>query len=150
MGRRKALKDERVELHERVLHWLQLLADAGLPHLKPEARELLQARTALAGDYEISLRAALLHLEGIGDDMSPSERRRYEEAPEALRIATLYWTGETAPKPTFLGTGSGWSWEDRETAWSPSSGVNADVDRRVRLSWRPRTPPFQLDLDLDP
>lgn len=131
----------------RTIHWLGVLRDHGLPRLQPEAADLL-AHGWRPEDWDICVRGAELSLLGVGKDLSKAERLRLYEAPEALRIGVLYSVGEHAPPPTYLGTGSGWSWDDRDTAWSPGSGVCADADRRVRLSWRPKTPPYQLDLDL--
>ncbi|WP_267681788.1 hypothetical protein [Nannocystis sp. SCPEA4] len=129
-------------------HWLEVLAEAGLPHLQPEAKQLLD-NGARPEDYEICVRSAECHLKGVDIPLTTRERKRLYGAPDALRIAVLYWVGETAPPPTYLGTGSGWSWSDDDyTAWSPGSGVDPDVDRRVRRSWRPQDPPFQLELDL--
>lgn len=135
----------------RTLHWLQVLSEAGLEHLKPEAKDILENGWRQA-DWDICVRGAELSLLGIGKDMSKAERKRYHEAPDALRISILYSLGDRPdkPPPVYLMGGRGWSWSDDDlTAWSPGSGVDADVDRRVRRSWRPRELPFQLDLDLD-
>lgn len=135
----------------RALYWLGVLAEAGLPHLRPEAADLL-ANGWKEDDWAICVRGAELSLLGKGKDMTKAERKRYHEASEALRNVILYAVGDRPdkPKPVYLWTGSGWSWDDRETglAWSPGSGVCAAADRRVRLSWRPRELPYQLELDL--
>lgn len=58
----------------RVSHWLHFLAEAGLPHLRAEAAQLL-ADGWKEEDWAIAGRGAELSLLGVGKDLTKSEWR---------------------------------------------------------------------------